>query len=124
MKIPIFNSLYINNDKAINSKKLNISNMNNLNLNKINLKKFPAINLLRNYPKKNSLYDTVLVSINDKLVHLFLQKKISFIEISKKLINFSKLAEFQRYKKISPKNIVEISKLSDYVSLKVQSMCI
>ena len=124
MKIPIFNSLYINNDKAINSKKLDLFNINNLNLNKINLKKFPAINLLRNYPKKNSLFDTVLISINDKLVHLFLQKKISFIEISKKLINFSELSEFQKYKKISPKNIAEISNLSKYVSLKVQSMCI
>ena len=124
MKIPIFNSLYINNDKAINSKKLDLFNINNLNLNKINLKKFPAINLLRNYPKKNSLFDTVLVSINDKLVYLFLQKKLSFIEISKKLINFSELSEFQKYKKISPKNIAEISNLSKYVSLKVQSMCI
>ena len=124
MKIPIFNSLYINNEKKIKVKNLNLSNMNNLNLNKINNKKFPVINLLKNYPKKNSLFDTVLISTNDNLVHLFLQKKISFIDISKKLIYFSNLREFHKYKKISPKNIAEITKLSKYVSLKVQSMCI
>jgi 1-deoxy-D-xylulose-5-phosphate reductoisomerase len=72
MKIPIFNSLY--KDKEIFSKKLNIDYMNNLNLNKINYKKFPVIKLLKNYPKKNSLFDTILISINDTLVGLFLKK--------------------------------------------------
>ena len=122
MKIPIFNSLY--RDKGIFSKKLNINYMNNLNLNKINRKKFPVIKLLKNYPKKNSLFDTILISINDTLVGLFLKKKLSFIDISKKLIFYSKIKEFQKYKKISPKNIEEITKLSKYVSLKIQSMCV
>tara|TARA_B100000902_G_scaffold391925_1_gene443401 strand:+ start:3142 stop:4302 length:1161 start_codon:yes stop_codon:yes gene_type:complete len=122
MKIPIFNSLY--KDKEIFSKKLNIDYMNNLNLNKINYKKFPVIKLLKNYPKKNSLFDTILISINDTLVGLFLKKKLSFIDISKKLIIYSKFKEFQKYKKISPKNVEEITKLSKYVSLKVQSMCV
>jgi 1-deoxy-D-xylulose-5-phosphate reductoisomerase len=122
MKIPIFNSLY--NDKRIFSKKLNIDYMNNLNLNKINHKKFPVIKLLKNYPKKNSLFDTILISINDTLVGLFLKKKLSYTDISKKLIIYSNFKEFQKYKKISPKNIEEITKLSKYVSLKIQSMCV
>jgi len=122
MKIPIFNSLY--KDKGIFSKKLNIDYMNNLNLKKINHKKFPVVKLLKNYPKKNSLFDTILISINDTLVSLFLKKKLSFVDISKKLIICSKFKEFQKYKKISPKNIEEITKLSKYVSLKVQSMCV
>ena len=122
MKIPIFNSLY--KDKGIFSKKLNIDYMNNLNLKKINHKKFPVVKLLKNYPKKNSLFDTILISINDTLVGLFLKKKLSFVDISKKLIIYSKFKEFQKYKKISPKNIEEITKLSKYVSLKVQSMCV
>ena len=54
----------------------------------------------------------------------FLKKKLSFIDISKKLIIYSKFKEFQKYKKISPKNVEEITKLSKYVSLKVQSMCV
>ena len=124
MKIPIFNSLYGIEKKIINVKELNINSLNNLNLKKINLKKFPVIKLLDKYPKQNSLFDTVLISTNDTLVNLFLRKKIYFTDISNKLIKFSKIKEFQKYKKIIPKNVGEISKLSKYVSLKIQSMCI
>jgi 1-deoxy-D-xylulose-5-phosphate reductoisomerase len=124
MKIPIFNSLYEGSSKEIQFKKLNILNMNNLNLKEIDYKKFPVIKLLQKYPKENSLFDTILISINDKLVKLFLQKKISFVDISKKIIKYSELREFQKFKKISPKNVAEISKLSEYVSLKIQSMCV
>ena len=124
MKIPIFNSLYDIEKKIFNVKELNINNLNNLNLKKINLKKFPVIKLLDKYPKQNSLFDTVLISTNDTLVNLFLRKKIYFTDISNKLIKFSKIKEFQKYKKIIPKNVGEISKLSKYVSLKIQSMCI
>ena len=54
----------------------------------------------------------------------FYKKKISFTDISKNLINFSKKREFQKYKNIKPENLNEIYKLSKYVSLKTQSICI
>ena len=98
--------------------------MNNLNLKKIELQKFPVVKILKEYPKKNTLFDTAIVSANDALVKLFLEKKISFIDISKNLINFSKNKEFQKYKKITPKSVDEIYKLSKYVSLKIHSKCI
>ena len=41
MKIPIFNSIYNNNNKNYKSKKININLLNNLNLNKVDLKKYP-----------------------------------------------------------------------------------
>ena len=110
--------------KINNVKNLNLNNTNNLNLKKIDLKKFPVIKILNNYPKKNTLFDTVLISINDTLVNLFLDRKISFLEISKNLTNFCKINEFQKYKKISPKSTDEIYKLSKYVSLKIRSKCI
>ena len=124
MKIPIFNSLYKLNEKSFFVKDLDIIKMNNLNLNKINLKRFPVVKILTDYPNKNTLFDTVIIACNDTLVNLFLQKKISFIDISKNLINFSKIPEFQKYKNIKPKNLNEIYKLSKYVSLKTQSICI
>ena len=124
MKIPIFNSLYTLNEKKFFVKDLNISKINNLNLNKIDLKKFPVVKILTDYPNKNTLFDTVIIACNDTLVNLFLQKKISFTDISKNLINFSKKREFQKYKNIKPKNLNEIYKLSKYVSLKTQSICI
>jgi len=124
MKIPIFNSLYPFDKKKINSKNLNLNKMNTLNLEKIDSRKFPVVKILKNYPRNNSLFDTVIISCNDMLVNLFLQNKISYTDLCKKLIKFSKLREFQKYKKIKPKNISEIYDLSKYVSLKTQSMCI
>ena len=124
MKIPIFNSLYRFHEKKYDLKKLDLNKMNNLDLKKIDLKKFPLVKILKNYPVNNSLFDTVIISCNDMLVNLFLQKKISYTDLCKKLIKFSKIREFQKYKKIKPKNTSEIYDLSKYVSLKIQSMCV
>ena len=124
MKIPIFNSLYRFYEKKYNLKKLDLDKMNNLDLKKIDTKKFPLVKILKNYPVNNSLFDTVIISCNDMLVNLFLQKKISYTDLCKKLIRFSKMREFQKYKKIKPKNTSEIYNLSKYVSLKIQSMCV
>jgi len=122
MKIPIFNSLYRLNEKKLYSKDLNINHMNNLNLKKIDSKKFPVIKVLTNYPKSNTLFDTVIITINDTLVDLFLRRKISFVDISKNLLNLSKFKEFQKYKKIKPKNVDDIYKLKNYVSLKISTL--
>ena len=124
MKIPIFNSIYNSKKSISNSKNLSLNFMNDLNLKKIDNRKFPVIKILKNYPKQNSLFDTVLVSANDALVDLFLRKKISYLEIGKNLIKFCKMNMFQKYKKITPKSMDEIYKLSKYVSLKIQSKCI
>ena len=124
MKIPIFNSLYKFHEKKMNFKNLDLYKMNNLELKKIDTKKFPVVKILKNYPRNNSLFDTIIISCNDMLVNLFLNKKISYNDLCKKLIKFSKMREFQKYKKIKPKNTSEIYDLSKYVSLKIQSMCI
>jgi len=124
MKIPIFNTLYSDQLKSLESKKLDIRKLNNLNLMNLDNKKFPLIKILDIIPDKSSLFETILISVNDELVNLFLKKKISFYEISKKLFNFVKLKEFQIYKKKMPKNIKEINKLNSYVRLKVNQLCI
>ena len=121
MKIPIFNSLYPNFEKKIKSKKLNISILNNLSLALPNLKKFPIIKILNKLPSRHSLFETVLVSANDALVDLFLNKKINFEDISKKIFKIANSREFIKYKHKEPKNANEINKLADYVSLKIYS---
>ena len=98
--------------------------MNNLCLKKVDLKKFPLVKLLKKLPQKSSLYETVLVTINDKLVYKFLDNQISFEELIRQIEKFSNLKEFQKYKKIKPKNIREIYTLMDYVSLKIDSISI
>jgi len=124
MKIPIFNTLYHNQPKSIKTKNLDIKKLNNLNLKNLDKKKFPLTKVLDLIPEKNSLFETVLISANDELVSLFLRKKISFFNISQKLINFLNLKEFRIFKNKIPKNINEINKLNSYVRLKVNQLCI
>ena len=57
------------------------------------IKKFPVLNILNKIPNKNSLLETVLVSANDELVSLFLEKKIKFIDISTNLLKILSLSE-------------------------------
>ena len=124
MAIPIFNSLYPNYQKKLKSKPLNLSIVNNLDFNKVNLKKFPIIKILDELPKINSLFETIVVTVNDNLVHQFLNEKIKFTDISKNLLKIISYNEFKKYKGITPKNINDILELSKYVSLKMNTLSI
>ena len=111
MKIPIFNSLY-SSTKFINSKKLDFKALNNLDFRDANLKKFPLIKVLKMLPENTSLFETILVSINDKFVELFLRNEIKFTDISIKMNKMLNLYSFKKYKKIKPKNIEEIIEMN------------
>ena len=87
-------------------------------------KRFPVVKILENLPNNDSLFETVIVTANDKLVNLFLNKKIMFNDISKLLLKFLKRKEFIKYKKIKPKNIEQIKNLSKYVSLKIDTLSV
>ena len=119
MKIPIFNTLFHGTAKQFRSKDIDIKILNNLNFKKVNLKKFPMVKLLKYLPNKSSLYETVIVSANDTLVELFLEKKIKFTDIQKNLFKLIKKNEFLKYKKIYAKNTNDIIKLDKYVRLKL-----
>ena len=58
------------------------------------------IKLLNLLTEKHTLYDTIVVSANDVLVELFLQKKIKFTEINSKLFKYIKDKEFLKYRNI------------------------
>jgi len=124
MKIPIFNTLYLNQYKKISTNNLDVDILNNLKLKKINNKLFPVIDILNYLPSKSTLFETVLVTTNDELVNLFLKGKIRFYDISKNILKFINLKEFQKFKKKKPKNIQDIHILSNYVRLKVNSLCV
>jgi len=121
MTIPIFNSLY-DEKKRIKTKELNFEIINNLEFERINLKKFPVVKILKSMPENYSLFETIIVSANDTLVKMFINKEIKFLHISDTLLKIVKNKEFLKYKKINPKNISEIISLSEYVRLKVRSM--
>jgi 1-deoxy-D-xylulose-5-phosphate reductoisomerase len=124
MEIPIFNSLYHEENFKIKSKNLNFEILNNLELKKANIKRYPSIKILNNLINKDSLFETVIVSANDKLVDLFLKNKITFNEISIILLKFIKKKEFTKFKTIKARNIDHIVKLNSYVSLKINDLVI
>ena len=124
MKIPIFNSVNIKKNLNIKTKQVNINALNNLELSLVNKKKYPMVKLLNLLPKKQSLYETVIVSANDTLVSLYLAKKINFFDIHKNLFKIISLKEFLKFKKISPKNVKDIIELNEYVRLKCTRMSI
>jgi 1-deoxy-D-xylulose-5-phosphate reductoisomerase len=119
MKVPIFNTLFLNTSCKLKTKKINIKILNNLDLKNVNLNRFPMVKLLSLLPKTHSLFETVIVSANDKLVELFLNNKIKFTDIQKKLFKLIKNKEFQKFKKLKPKKITDITNLNDYVRLKI-----
>ena len=124
MKIPIFNTLFLSNNRKLKTNKININILNNLKLNTVESERYPMIKLLNFLPNNHSLFETVIVAANDKLVELFLDNKIKFIDIQKKLFKIIKRKEFQKFKKKIPINTKDITNLNNYVRLKITKMII
>ena len=124
MKIPILNTIYKDRPKNLKSKYLKIKILNDLSLKKVDYKKFPLVKLLKKLPNNNSLYETVVVSTNDTIVDLFLNGKIQFTDISKKILKIINKKEFSKYKNIKPKKIGDIIKLDNLVRLKINTKSI
>tara|TARA_B100000963_G_scaffold324275_1_gene309675 strand:+ start:734 stop:1897 length:1164 start_codon:yes stop_codon:yes gene_type:complete len=123
MKIPIFNSLYSSNN-VVNSNDLDFKILNHLDFRNVNFKEFPLVRLLKILPADTSLFETILVSINDKFVELFLNNKIKFTDISKKMNKILNLDNFKKYKKIKPKNIDEIIKMDKKIKKEIEYLII
>ncbi len=124
MKIPITNSLYLNENKFIKTKKINVKILNNLRLTEVNKKQFPLIKLLKAVPKNNTLFETLLVSMNDELVSLFLNKKISYDQISKNLLSRINSKSFSKFKRKKLNNLAQIQKLNNFVRLKTKTLSV
>ena len=124
MKIPIFNTLYFNSDKKINTSKIDINSLSNLNFRKVDNRRFPLVNLIKKLPNKSSLFETALVSANDELVDMYLKKKIKYTDINKKLFKFLNKKEFIKLRQIQPKIIDEIIELNQYVRLNINPLSV
>ena len=124
MKIPITNSLYLNENRFIKTKKINVKILNDLKLTEVNKKQFPLIKLLKAVPKNNTLFETLLVSMNDELVSLFLNKKISYDQISKNLLSQINSKSFSKFKRKKLNNLAQIEKLNNFVRLKTKTLSV
>ena len=109
MSIPIYNSLNMK-PSYLSVTKINIDKLNNLAFAYPDVKNFPLIKLLKEIPTNDSLFETVIITINDYLVNLFLNNKIKFTDISKLMFKIINTNDLKRYKLIYPNNIKMILK--------------
>ena len=122
MKIPIFNSLYDNQQKNIQSNQLDLKKLNFLNFKKVDTNKFPSIKIIKRLKNKETLLETIIVLANDELVNLFLLKKLYFTDINnclQKLINMKKIINLSEKK---PGNIDSIITLKELVRSKINNI--
>jgi len=122
MKIPIFNTLYSNFNKTIKTSKMDIKSLSYLNFKKVDRLKFPIVNVIKKLPNKPSLFETVLVSANDELVDMYLNGKIKYTDISKKLLKFMNKKEFLKLRQIQPNKLDQIVDLSHDVRIKINPL--
>ena len=122
MRIPIHNSLYSKKTEFIKTNKIDLDKLNDLNLNIVDYKKFPLVKIISSLSEKDSLFETIIVATNDELVEQFLQKKINFLDISRKMMKFLSLNEFKKYKYIKADTVDKIVKLNSYVRLKINNL--
>ncbi len=121
MKIPIHNTLYHYKQSNIKTNQLNLKVLNNLDLQLVDLKKFPLINILDILPKKNSLFETALICINDYFVSMFIKKKINYKQLVNLIDYNAHRRIFLKLRKKEPKNIQEIYKIRNYVYSKLNN---
>ena len=114
MKVPIFNTIYWDEFKSLKTEKINFPKLNSLNFINADKINFPLLDLIKRLPIKDSLFETVIVSANDCLVKLFLDKKIRFTDISKILLKITNMIIFKNFKKRIPKKVSDIIKTKDF----------
>jgi len=122
MTIPIFNSIYDNQNKKIKSEELNIRKLNSLNLKNVDANKFPSIKIIKKLQNKESLLETIIVLANDELVNLFLLKKIIFTDISDVLQKLFNMREFRNYYQKTPGSLNSIMNLNKEIRIKVNKL--
>ena len=122
MIIPIFNSIYDNQNEKIKTDELNIKKLNYLNFKNVDTNKFPSIKIIKKLQNKESLLETIIVLANDELVNLFLLKKISFTDINDILQKLINMREFRSYNQKKPGNLNSIMNLNKKIRIKINKL--
>ncbi len=118
MEIPIFNIIFKNEKlNFYNKTYVKFENLNGTNFIIPNNKKFPYLNILKKYKTNGTYLEVILVTINDELVRLFLDKKISFIKMQSLLIKIINKRVFSKYYDKSPNNINDIYKMINKIKI-------
>ena len=110
MSVPISNALGIKNDLNNTFVEKNYDKLNYLKFLKPNDNMFPLLSLLKVLPNKNTLFETILITLNDTLVKKYLNGSINYNSIQLNLLKHIKNPYFKKFYKLKPKNIYDIKK--------------
>ena len=95
-----------------------------LTFNKVNSSHFPSVKLIDKCLNFGALTPTIINASNEVLVSLFLQKKLKFLDIVKKINKILKDKDFKKYAKRQPRTAKDILKADNWARLKTLSMCV
>jgi 1-deoxy-D-xylulose-5-phosphate reductoisomerase len=98
MKIPIANSLY-NNLYSYKNIKQNLLSLNKLTFNDANSKKNPSLKILKFKNVLNESGFILINALNEILVQRFLENKITFTDITNKLLDILNARKVKNYLK-------------------------
>ena len=115
MEIPIINSIYGRNKVNYKTKNINLKKINNLNFSIPNLKKFKTLRILKILPYKDTLFETIIITVNDELVDMFLNKKIKYDQMLSYLFKIINFKNFKKYCNVRPISIDQIYKTRNFV---------
>ena len=116
MRLPIQHALTHPHSKNTPFERLNLLSHNTLNFFEVEKIKFPMLMLAYECGKKGGLYPCVLNAANEICVDAFLNKKISFTDISKIVGN---ICRDEHNKNLSIDSIIECDKSIREITLKV-----
>lgn len=101
-------------------KPLDLSSVGTLHFEKLDLEKYQLVNMAYNVIEKGGFYPTVLNASNEACVELFLNKKISFTDIEKIILN--EMSCFDKCKCELEFTIDNILKLDQEIKNKIKNM--
>ncbi len=124
MKIPISNTIYKKNNKVSNIKNVDIKTLNKMSFQPVDIKKFPSIGFVKKCLNLGQSTPTIINASNEVLVNLFLEEKISFLDIVRTINKIFKDKDFNNYAKRKPNSVKEIKIIDNWARLKTTDMCV
>ena len=124
MTIPISNILYGRNNNISNIKKIDTKTLSNISFANVDPKRFPSIKLIKKCLTSGSQTPTIINASNEVLVSLFLNEKISFLDIVKILNKILRDKDFKKYARRKVETIKDIQITDNWARLKTKAMCV
>ncbi len=111
MSIPISNALGIYKKTYDGKIYKQISSLKYLSFEKPKINQFPLLSIINLIPENDSFFETILITLNDCLVHKYLNNEINYLSLQLNLLKLIKNPFLMKYYKLKPKNIYDIKKM-------------